>query len=609
MRDFKLTTEYLEYNTAADLTKVDERSLVAGSKNVLINRNKKVQTRGGYSRLGVANAALTPIRNAWTWHTSRGNDLPLRFGDDELEVYLGTVDTVAINAWTRVANGWSTTETMRAATWFDATENEDVFLMVIGDDNIYEWNGAVAVVDSITGTTITKKGTTTFAQNRFYTTGNKTVVCVRTGTEYTYTGGEGTTTLTGISDTTGLITGDILVQKIVTEDDEPASGRTNHTIFCFNNQIFLGSEDDEECHISQNDDYADFAFSSPRVAGEGGLFTLTDSVRGFGNLSDTLVIFCGTSSAFKAIYNQITVNTTLAETLTALPLKVGVDQGLLNAECVTPVGDYLAYLSNEPALRLFETIDQFNTPQLRSLSNPIKPDFDAETFTNACLTWHGNALYLSAPTNQNLYILEFVEDADGQLRRYWQPPQTLPVRAFSVISGDLHGHSSAVFETYKLFDGNSDINSDDEKLPIHCVAAFAYRDFKNRGNLKTFDEYFVEGEISPNTDDLLMTLLYDFGGATASQERTIDGTDEDILEETLENTSLGQQPLGTAPLGGANSAPDNTAKFNVIFEIAREDFRELQAKFETNGEDRYWSIQAQGPNVTISPRQNIRIKK
>ena len=136
---------------------------------VIIDFQKKVKIRPGYERFGAENTALTPIRNAWTWWTSTGFQAPQRFYGDELEIYLGTVDGYAINAWTRVLNGWSATEKLRPATWFDATEGIDLQIMVQGDDNLYEWNGAVAVVSSITGTTITKKGTTTFAQNRFYT--------------------------------------------------------------------------------------------------------------------------------------------------------------------------------------------------------------------------------------------------------------------------------------------------------------------------------------------------------------------------------------------------------------------------------------------------------
>ncbi len=612
MKKYQLIEECLGYWSAPDKTNTDPRFLVGGSQNVLIDRQRKVHSRGGYSRLGAANTALTPVRSAFTWLTSSGNERALRSYDDELEVYLDSVDGTSVAAWTRVVASLSTTATIRFAQWFDATENIDLLIFIQSDHNIYEWNGAVAVVGSVPGAnSVTKTGTTTFAQNRFYTTRNKTFVCVRTGTEYTYTGGESTTTLTGITDTTGLQAGDILIQKIVTQSNKPAATFTNDTIFVFENQLVLGSFLSDQVYLSKNTSYYDFSYSSPRVPGEGGLLTLDGPSGGFGNFGNILICFAGRSGIFRTEYEQITVGTTLAETLKVRKLKTGVDQAAQSPDCIIPIGNGLAYLTYEPALRLIEDASTIEAPKITSLSNPIKPDFDGEDFTNAFGLWFKNAIYLSAPVNSHAYILEFTEDADGKTRRFWQAPQILPVRAFSIISDLLYGHSNSVPESYNLFADSvfSDLSSDDDKLPINAIAAFAYWNGKNRANLKSFDEYFVEGEISTQTNDLSLIINYDFGGHTQQLTENIDGTDLDILEETLLATSLGQQPLGQNPLGGSTNAPDDTAKFRVIFEIAKEDFHEIQAIFQTNEIDRYWAILAHGSNARISPRQNTIIKR
>lgn len=608
---FSTSEETLGYVTATESTNTETRFLTEGSQNCLIDRNRKVKSRPGFTRLGAGNASETPVRNGFTWYNSSGDERPLRFYDDEWEVYLGTIDGTAINAWTRFTSGRSTTAIPRGATWWDATENIDVTIFVEGTDNLIEWNGAVAVVASITGTTITKEGTSTWGQSRFYTTRNKTVVCVRTGTEYTYTGGEGTLTLTGISDTTGIVAGDILIQKIVTDTDSVTANRTNHTIFSFENQICLGSEDDNEVYISKNNDYDDFTFSSPRLAGEGGLLTLDGPAKSFGALGSFFVVSAGRSSWFRANYEQITVSTTLAETLRVKKLNTGVDQGAQNQETTVQLGNALIFLSHEPAVRMISDPEQLTGTDPRTLSNPIKPDFDGEDFTNACAIWHKNAYYLSSPVNSKTYILEFVEDADGKLRRFWNPPQILPVRAFSVIGDALHGHSNGVPETYELFTGTSDlvangtVGNPDDKLPFNVIMAFAYNLYGDRANLKTFSEYFVEGEITPNTTDALLTLNLDFGGSTAVIERTIDGSDEDILEGNVGFNSLGQVNLGINPLGGLLNPPDDARKFNVTFVSPPDDFRMLQAIISVNEVDRYIAITAHGASVKISPRKNI----
>lgn len=608
MKRFKIIEETTQYITAEEQTNTDARHLVTGSHDVLIDKNRKVRIRNGFSRLGAANTTLTPIRNAMTWQTSSGTELPVRTYDDELEVHLGTVDGQELNTWYRIADGWSTTTVPRFAPWFNDGESLDELLFVVGDDNMYRWNGAVCVVDSVTGTTITKEGTDTFAKNRFYTTGNKTLVNVRTGTEYTYTGGEDTTTLTGIADTTGIIAGDVLIQKIVTNANKPAADRNNHTIFVFENQVLVGSEDDQEVYISSNSDPTDFSYSAPRVAGEGALLTLDGTSKGFGTLGNILVIFAGRDSIFRAEYTEIAVSTTLAETLKVKKLQAGVNQGAQNPETIVQINDAIAYLSYEPALRFIQTPGEFGGINPKTLSNPIKPDFDAATWTNACAMFYKNALYLSAPSDGNVFILEFSEDADGKLRRFWQPPQTLPVRAFSVISESLHGHSNAVPETYQLFTGYSDINSADEKLPITAQANWSYRNYGDRANLKDFDEYFVEGEITPSTD-LTLDLYFDYGGTTSKVSQTIGGSDDNITEETILMASLGQQPLATLPLGGSYETPPEAKKFRVIFEIPKESFHEIQPRFNTDGADKYWSILAHGPNVKLSTGRNTVIRQ
>ena len=628
MKDYDTSEETLGYQTSDEPSNADKRLLVAGSKNVLIDYQRKVKSRSGYTRLGAANTALTEIRNAWTWNTSLGQQLAQRFYDDELEVYLTTVDTVEINAWTRIKSSWSTTKKLRSTTqingggpWWDATENIDLQIMVNGDDNIYEWGGGVAVVDSITGTTITKKGTTTFAQNHFYTTRNKVVICVRTGTEYTYTGGEGTTTLTGIADTTGLQADDILIQKVVTQTDKPVANFINDFVYNFENQIIYGSETSNTIYVSKNTDYTDKAKSSPRVAGEGETWAnLSGPCRAINSVAKFVLIFCGLSDIFKAQTQEIAVGTTLTETFTPQKLDTGANQGALNHECVIPVGNSLAYISNEPALRLISNPDDLAGANPKTLSNPIKPDFDAEDWDEDQTygMWYKNILIFTAAANSRMYMLNFIEDADGKLFRFWNPPQVLPVGPMSIIDRDndlgplLHGHSNAVPESYLLFDGASDGQYDDmaveNKLPINAVAVFAYNSYGKRGRLKTFDEYYMEGEITPSTEDLMLTLSYDYGGSTQQIEKTIDGSNEAILEGAVGFNSLAQQSLAVNPLGGLLNVPTDARKFRVVFEIAREDFFQDQAMFSTNEVDRFWSIIAHGANATLSPRKAVNIR-
>lgn len=618
MNKYVLAEETLGYQTATDPSNTDKRLLIAGSQNVLVDFQKKVKTRPGYTRLGAANSALTPTLNGWTWNTSTGDQRPQRNYNGILEVYLRTIEGTAVNAWVQVGDGFDATKKIRPAVLFDATENIDIQPMVNGDANIYEWSGAVAVVGSVPdGTHVMKTGTNTWGQNRFYATRNKKFVCVRTGTGYTYTSGEDTTTLV-VSDSTGLIAGDILVQKIVTQSASPGT-RINDVPYAFENQLALGSFTDDLAYISKNSSYHDFAYSTPRVSGEGGLLTLDGTTRGISSLGSFLLVFSGLSSIFKADYQQLTVGSTLAETLRVKKVDVGVNKGALNHECIVAISDALAYLTNEVTLQIISNPENINGLDPKSYSNPIKPDFDVETWDkdNTFGIFYKNTLIYSAASASHVWMLNFVEDADGKAFRFWNPPQVLPVGAFAIIdSGSgplLHGHSNSVPETYLLFDGTSDgqyTNMDPvDKVAIHAIAQYAYNHYGDRVNLKTFDEYEVEGEITPNTKDLVLTNLYEYDGAYQTVQRTIDGTDDGILGGLVNNNSLAQAALTQQPLGGLLVAPPSARRFRVIFEYPRDDFHEMGVKFETNDVDRYWSIIAHGANATLSPRRDTYIRR
>lgn len=587
--------------------------LVDGSQNVLIDpRFSKVASRGGYSRLGAGNTALKPIRNSFDWLSSLGVEKNMRWYDDELEIYLGTVDGVEVKAWTRVLDSLSTTAILRACVWWDNTEKLDVMLFVNGDDNIYKWGGGVATIASATANTITKNGTATWAENGFLTSGTRKVLI--DGTEYTYTGGESTTTLTGVSPSPAGETADsVATQTVITSADKPTANRDNHYISSFENQIFVGSDEDNLVYISANDDYTDYSYSSPRIAGEGAILILDGTTRGLGVLSKIPIIFAGEDSIFTAEFTTITVSTTLTEAIKVKKLKSGSKQGAYNQETIVNIGDSIIYLSNEPALRILETVADADTPQLKALSNPIKPDFDDEDWTDACGKWHKNRYYLSAPASSKLYILDFVETADGKLHRFWQPPQILPVRSLAVINGSLYGNSNAVPETYLLFTGEADGVYDDietaDKLPINAIAKFAYRTYGDRSRLKAFDEFYCEGNISRSTDDLELKLNYDFGGATAEKFFTIDGTDDSILFESIEANSLGQQPLGQMPLGAVIQEPADLVRFRVILETPKEDLFELQEVYSSNGVDKSWEILSAGAGVQFSKKRAVNIKQ
>lgn len=605
-KTYQTIDEFIGYVTKPDRTNTDDRTLVTGSQNVLINDQDKIETRKGYTRLGAENTSLNPMESSFDWNTSgyqgSGQVWNLRSYDDELEVYLGTVDGVTVDAWTRVADSWSAVDFVFAPT-YDSTEGIDILVFVNGDSNLYDWSGGVTTIASATANTITKNGTQTWGQSRFLTTGTRKVLI--NGTEYTYTGGESTTTLTGVSpNPSGEAADSVATQTVRTNSNKPASGFSNDTIAVLNNQLWVGSNTERLVYVSTDSDFTSFTVSSPRVPGEGALLTLDNPTNAFAVFGERMSVHSGRSDIYVSEFFELDVGGTLTETLKIKKLKTSSNQAAQSQAMVAEMGDSVAFITHEPALRILENVENIADPQIRTYSNPIKPDFDNETFTNTHMLRDGNRLYIATPTNSKLYILEFREDANGQLRRFWQPPQILPIRRLSIIDSLIHGHSNAVPETYKLFNGTNDLD-----LPFNAIAKLAYRNFEDRANYKNFNELYVEGYISSNTT-ITATINYDFDGFTQSIEKEIEGTDSGTIFEPVDDESLGQFGLGEVSLGGTHeSSVEQLPKFRRIIVVPRANFFEVQVVFETNSTDYRWQILSVGPNARLAQANAIRIRK
>ena len=601
-KKFQTVLETKGYVTKPDPTNTDSRFLVSGSQNMIINDEEKVGTRKGYSLKGAASTVLNAIESSFDWQTSSNTILNLRGEDGTLSAFLGTIDGVVIDAWTDIADGF-TDAGFVFAPWWDTSEGIDILLFVVGDTNMQDWSGGVTTLASTTSNTLTKNGTDTWAEKRFLTAGVRKVVI--NGTVYTYTGGETTTALTGVTpDPTGEAADSIVIQQIRTTATTPSAGFNNDIIHVQDNQVYVGSNTSQEVFVSKNTSFIDYTFSSPRIPGDGELLVLDNPCNAIRGLRDKVVIFAGRDDIYTNQFAQLDVSGTLTETLKIEKLKTTTGQSAQSQALTANFGDSLAFITFEPALRILQDVANISEPQIRTFSNPIKPDFDAEDFSNADMIFDGQRINIAAPVNGKFYILEFKEDADGNVRRFWQPPQILPIRRLSIIDGSLHGHSSAVTESYKLFDGTNDLGNS-----FRAIAAFAYNTYNERINMKSFDEYFTEGFISANST-VKLTLNYDFNGFTQAIEKTIDGSDSDIIFTSTSFGSLGDSPLGDVGLGGeAGTEDDPLPKFRIIHEIARQDFFEMQVIYETDDTDERFEILSHGPNALLSKNMPTQIKK
>ncbi len=615
-QEFATEEKFIGYRSKPDETNANPRILVAPSQNVIINDEEKVVVRAGYDRLGTANTNLNPPLNGFDWFDSQGITHNLRKIDTTLEVFIGTVEGRDFNDWNTVEDGLGAAVTFRAAPWWSTDLGFDTLLFVLQDDLIYEWGGGLTTFSASAATTLTKEGTGTWTAAKFLNgasfSGGQTTREVRildsggTWRTFVYTGGEGTTTLTGITPDPTAFTfaaGALIIQEVRSYNNEPADGLTNDLIKVIDNLTFIGDLSTKEVFVMSDTNFTDSSFSAPRTSGEGGLLVLGDRPQAFAALDGQMHISAGRDTWYRVGFLEITVSTTLAEIITVKEVKKGGEKGAQSQELVLELGDEIVYVSHEPALRSLGSLEELEGLQLRTLSDPIKPDFDSEDFTNGNIKFHREKILISAPVNSKIYILQFKEDEEsGDITRFWQPPQILPVRNFMLRSGTLYGHSNVVSETYELFTGTND-----EGLPMKAVARFSYRGFGNRANEKEFDEYYIEGYISANTV-ISTTIRYDFQGSSGIIEETIDILNNpDIKFEAEDSNILGDEGLGDGGLGIEFDAA-TTPKFRTILELEKTDNFEYQIEFSSDDVDQQWEILSHGPNVAVAPTESSFIK-
>ncbi len=604
MQRYDLVSKFLGYVTKPDQTNTDPRYLVDGSYNTLIDDAGRVGPRGGYKLDGAEDATVAGIDDSHDWLNSSGILLPIRGGNGKLEVRIS-------GAWETLASSLSSTDLSFAA-WWDNTRKFDLLIIVDGTSTARTWTGAkgtLAQVDDATHVTINEDiGVARFASSGTIRvkdssgTWREAVYTSESGSQFTVT----TDLMSYTFDADALV-----LQSTTAVSNFPASEFSSDFLAIVRNQVVVGSRTSRLLYISKSSDYADFTFSSPRVPGDGEILTMDGVGRAAAAIEDTLFASAGTDDWYRIEFEQISVGSTLSETARIKKLKTGAGQAALHHNLVAPIGNAIAFISNDQQFRTLGYEENFPDVQMSSLSTAIKPDFDTEDFTGGHIKPHKNRIYITAPANSRVWINEVTEDENGVQRRFWQPPQVFPFSRMSIIDGDLYAHGNATPESYKVFEGYSDrLDADgggEEARPISAEARFAYRTFGARDLYKAFELYRSEGYIAANTT-LSLEINYDYGGASGQIVEMISGLDAAIRFLPQSNNALGDYALGEVPLGVEEELVD-LAKFFVDHEESPRDCFELQASYSSSGKDQRWKLLAHGPAILPSRNQPTSIRQ
>lgn len=623
-RKFDLVSEFKGYRHREDITNLLPGIMVPGSQNVLTNVSERVGIRKGYTLYGQANTTGGPILGSYDWRRHTGDERHLRSFDDKIQYLF--VDSTGIVTWRDLVLSPTASPRFNFTEFWDTLELKSMLLFVNGQSAINEWSGGIATIASNTVNTLTKQGTTTWAQEGFYENGTRRVII--NGVAYAYTGGENTTTLTGLAALPAFPVGSVAHQEIRTTTNGAMSGINasfkNDIIANRINHIYVGSLTSNQIYLSKVDNYKDYTFSTPRLIGEGGIFILDGNAIGFIVQDSDMYVTAGRDLWYKSNFIQttntvidstdVTVSITF-ETFAFDRVKTTILQAAQSQAMITKIKNNIAFISNEPSFDLLGKSQVFNglpisflnDPTISNISDPIKLDFDAYDFTDGSTLYYRNFTYLAIPQEGLTRIYNHIKE-------YWEAPQTIPASRYAIIEGELYFHSYQSPQTFKLFEGYAD-GADPivgtPGTPIFAKAAFSFQNFGTRANLKRFNEFYIEGYISLNTA-LTTNIKYEVAGCGTELQYTTNGNDSQVVCLLADDRSLGKKSLGKFSLARTGTEPladGELPKFRVIKTGSGVDFYEMQVSFQSENDDARWEILAFGPEVVLSDHDNVPIKQ
>lgn len=563
-----------------------------------------IQTRGGYDRLANDVGAVGTNLRGYLYVKNFGENkrIKLRVRDDGTNSHL---------EWHNPSNPdtgdgkWETLEatlTQGAVMGFatangNGGSNVNLLMFCNGTDNMSKWNGATALVASVTSNTITKSGTSTFTQEGFSATGNVLI----DGTTYAYTGGAGTTTLTGV-------TPDPTVQApaansgIAQEPDTTtlSSNTKGNILLTAQRKMWVAGEANYENRVTYTqtgDVTADTGGSGLDAAGS---FTLIDApgdiklLDAFGK--DSLIIH-----KENALVKYIRGNdgTSVIEQFDTL--SQNADVGASNLKAGAGLNQVSYYMTKTEGLKSLQKAMQDDSLNLESISDVIAPTLKNYDFSNAASVYYSpkKVIYVACKSSSDVSVNDKViayyirRGAQGQFTGEFSIDD-LFVADWIVDGINLYYCSSIDQNVYQMFTRNSDAGTGVDHKWVSKEFTF---DEPARG--KEFNKLYIEGFIKEGTK-INVTVQYGILGSKGSQTKGIAWNDSFVSTQKI--SALGDDVVGAYSIGASSADIQDSYTFSVPIHFNVNKSTRYKVKVETvydddTNEDSYWAIS----NISTNP--------
>lgn len=531
------------YIEGADITKIPLENLAYPSKNVFALKGKVV-TRGGLEDDGGTTTVVQePITSEFVWKDAKGGVRPLRVHGTTLEVkYNGK--------WYQLFTGLSETTRVFFTTWLDSQGSiiKKRLCIADGSTNLYQWNGAIAVVESATTNSVTFATAGGTCVQRGFDDGssvNQSIMhfigsATTPNSTETYSNNPTAQvlTLTGTFNTTP-IAGDIIISGIVTHANDVASGVETDVVYTYKNAIISANYDSPNMYWSHISEYSlstGWNFTQPASADRTALtavfvqldanFTGMIARRGTLWVSDANDWYKMTKG-FEVNQYGLWVDIEKFET--------GEQKGCMPMALAIYKGD-IVYFSQEGTLQRVITNEITGTDELFLMSDVVEGLFARLDHDDVRVYYLTRAIYVIFPNDSTTVMLDMIEN-------YFQPPQILPMSCMSVINGVKYGHHNVQNTTFELFTGVQDLGTDKES-----VIALGYAEGKDSFNTVSHDIMGVSSRVNHGTL-VEVSQLYNEQGYTQNPAWNFGGNDGKTYYNVEDDNAWGTNPYGSRSLG------------------------------------------------------------
>jgi hypothetical protein len=518
--------------------------------------------RTGFEIIGTEPTDATPVTRAWTFENRNGDQFELKAYDTFVDYWLTGQST----SWKHLITGLTANLEFGVANIGKSADTTNHSNFCNGTDSWYKFNGAWATISGFTVNTLSIASSTWTALG-FYAATNKVMI---NNIEYTYTGGEGTTTLTGVTpDPTGNVAAnDIAVQSPVVVS--ALDSYKGSVAMAHDGRMHARLETKKSIwNYSKLDDPYDWTASAADGAGGAKEVEFGGPITAFGKLNK--LALCFKKGIIKSLqFDQVgtRLDSPVYKTLVSADDK-GTTLGAVNQKSTfsTPLGT--VFVTPDKRMVLLTGVTANDEPQYLFLSDQIQPIFTQgvhDTATGICVD---NVIYYAFKTDVNSTFNDVV--IRGDLTRQtttsdnkvipiqWDCPYTgWNVADWTVVYDDtlgcnvIHWHSASNSASYKLIADKTDATN-----PFTSTLRTWSEHFDMPNLEKKIDYIFLEVKMTDNTE-LLATVLYDEDGVTGTAEYTLKGDNSQYKFNSSTYNVFGSSPYGSQKIGSNELVP--TAK-------------------------------------------------